>query len=97
MKQHCLATANPMSKRRHNPYSNSYACTRTPHKIRYQKAAFAWEVGAKRMKKTGIPMFLYRCDGCKGGWHLSSKHGADATPITTSALPMPEAEKDTGT
>jgi hypothetical protein len=79
-----------MGKRRRNPYANSYACARTPHKVRYMKAAFAWEVGARQMKKTGVRLFMYRCDDCKGGWHLTRRHGADATPITTSAFPFPE-------
>jgi hypothetical protein len=77
-----------MSKRRRNPYSNSYACSRTPHKVRYMKAAFAWEVGARQMAKLGVPLFIYRCDDCKGGWHLTKRHGADTTPITTAAFPF---------
>lgn len=75
-----------MGKHRRNPFSNSYYCKRTPHKVRYLKASFAWEVGLRQMAKTGTPLFVYRCDECKGGWHLTHKEGRGATRIETKAM-----------
>jgi len=81
-----------MAKRRRNPYTNGYYCKRTPHKVRYQKAAFAWEVGAKQIAKTGTQLYVYRCDDCEGGWHLTRKDGRDSVKIETRAASMPVPE-----
>lgn len=81
-----------MSKRHKNPYSNDYYCEKTPHKVRYLKAAFAFEVGAKRIKAEGIALYLYRCE-CKG-WHLTKKETERATRIETKAAPREEEPRE---
>lgn len=81
-----------MGKRRHNPYTNAYVCSITPHKIRYLKAAFAWEVGAKQVKKQGRELFLYRC-ACKG-WHLTKSPGPGSIRIETAAAPPVETDEE---
>jgi hypothetical protein len=77
-------------KRRRNPFTNSYVCSKTPHKIRYLKASFAWAVGARQVAKTGTHLYVYRCDGCHGGWHLTSKAGHGAVRIETKAGLTPD-------
>lgn len=79
-------------KRRRNPFTNSYVCSRTPHKVRYLKAAFAWRVGARQMAKTGEQLYIYRCDGCKDGWHLTRRKGPEAMAIDTKAAPAAQSE-----
>lgn len=81
-------------KRRRNPHTNSYYCPKTPQKVRYLKAAFAWQVGARRMKKTGEQLYVYRCDACAGGWHLTRQNGPDAVRIDTKAAPVPAHEDE---
>lgn len=73
-------------KRRRNPYSNSYFCELTPHKVRYLKSAFAWEVGAKQIAKHGVALYIYKCPGC-AGWHLTKKASDNVVPIVTKATP----------
>ncbi len=63
-------------------------CPRFPNKARYSTASFAWRVGARQIKKTGVALHLYRC-AC-GGWHLSKERWADAHPIVTKSTPRIE-------
>lgn len=72
-----------MGKRRRNPVSNSYVCSRTPHKVRYLKADYAWIVGARQVKRVGTVLYIYHCD-C-GGWHLTKTPEYGAILIDTAA------------
>ena len=73
-------------KYRHNPFTNNVYCHRTPTKYRYTKAVFAWLVGAKRAKKDGVQLYIYRCQ-C-GGWHLTHRNWHGSIRIETRATRM---------
>lgn len=59
-------------------------CSKTPNKVRYTKASFAHEVGARRVKKSGVALYIYRCKRCDG-WHLTREKAKGTTKIETKA------------